>query len=175
MAADPACKLPLATVVGFLEMVLSAPSAEKHLIKNGIDQAIEVLEAHPAHTRWHYARGPLTGFAATLLDNGWRWLAQGRVVSPGGDVYDMDFEDPGLLGQFASLFEMDLRNKMFALEAGRRRHGRGGERGLCFQVARRSVRRWLRRPEGAAGLRCAMVGGCWPSARLAECGLDRRV
>ena len=175
LAADPFYKFPIETVKGFLEMVMQAPAADKHLIKNGVDQAIEVLEAHPAHTRWHYARGPLTGFAATLLDNGWRWLAQGRVVTPGGVVYDLEFEDPGLVGQFATLFVADLRRRLFAAEAGRRRHGHGGERGLCFHAARRSVRRWLRRREGAAGLRCAMVGGCWPSARLMECGLDRRV
>ena len=63
------------------------------------------MEAHPANTRWHYARGPLTGFAATLLDNGWRWLAQGRVVSRQGVTYDLDFEEGPL---DLDLFDEDL-------------------------------------------------------------------
>ena len=49
--------------------------AVKSAILHGLDMAAEVLHSKPAHTIWHYAHGPLSGFIATLYANDWLWLA----------------------------------------------------------------------------------------------------
>jgi len=169
---DPAYCLPLDLVQAFVQTLVGDPSLVPSVSKALGKIGRELADKTPQQL-WHFARGPISSFAATLQQHGWQVLGGNRWQDDLENVWEVDLRDASLCEQLSIVFEESVERQVWR-RAARHRGGRGGESGVDFTVAKRLLAGHHRhsRWQEAAALQLVVQGAAWPEARLKDEGYD---